>query len=580
MKKRILAALLSVAMVAAVISSCGDKANSNSSSAGGSSQTVSENNAGGEEGDDRITEITLPISENKLSFSSWRVWSNDYLNNYGEVKGIQALEEKTNIHIDYTCVPNSAGVEKFGLLLASGEYTDLIEGIGNDAQFYPGGEDAAVAEGVYRDMTDAVYQYMPNYFEILKNREDVKEIAISDEGRNVGIYMLRACFNEGDAAAGTYSLEAEPAWQGMAIREDWLQEANMEIPVTIDELYNALVYFRDNHNAWMELYVDGTIGDDFILSAYGVTADFYLIDGGTEVGFGPLTEGYKAYCELMRDWYAEGLINPDFTATASTVNRVDNSYFANGQCAVGMAWQGTIGRYFQQGGYVASDDPMYLAPMCGPVLNKGDSCLTTYQSLIACMPTWVTTAVTDEELPYLAQWMDYHYTYDYLVMQGYGVEGVSYNIDASSPWYFVLTDKVTHPETAGQTVGQAKMLYALSNNLGLYDWKSNWQTWELVGNDWSQKAYECWANQTDEIMLPMNASLTADESNEYTSIYADIESYVQEHTVKFIIGTEDIDATWDSFVKKIESMNIARCIELKQASVDRYYGKVWRLENR
>ena len=78
-------------------------------------------------------------------------------------------------------------------------------------------------------------------------------------------------------------------------------------------------------------------------------------------------------------------------------------------------------------------------------------------------------------------------------------------------------------------------------------------------------------------MLPPSASFTTEESNEYTNLFADIEAYVAETTVKFINGTEDIDANWDKFQSTLENMNYQRCVELKQASVDRYYGKVWKL---
>ena len=81
-------------------------------------------------------------------------------------------------------------------------------------------------------------------------------------------------------------------------------------------------------------------------------------------------------------------------------------------------------------------------------------------------------------------------------------------------------------------------------------------------------------------MLPAAAALTADEGNEYNTIFVDIETYVQEMTVQFIMGTMDIDSNWDNYVSTIESMNIARCIEIKQASVDRYLGKTWALEGR
>ena len=98
------------------------------------------------------------------------------------------------------------------------------------------------------------------------------------------------------------------------------------------------------------------------------------------------------------------------------------------------------------------------------------------------------------------------------------------------------------------------------------------------GNYWQADAYATWGEQTQDIMVPLEASFTSDESTEYTTLFVDIESYVAENTVKFIIGTLDIDRDWGTFISDLEKMNVARCVELKQASVDRYYGKKWLLE--
>ena len=119
MKKRILAALLALSMIAMAAVSCGDDQGSSSQSS--SSSTASGGTSGDVE-EEIVTEITLPISEEKMTFTEWRSWSNDYLTNYGEVLGAQKIEELTNIHIEYTCVPQTAATEKYGLLLASGEY--------------------------------------------------------------------------------------------------------------------------------------------------------------------------------------------------------------------------------------------------------------------------------------------------------------------------------------------------------------------------------------------------------------------------------------------------------------------------
>ena len=110
------------------------------------------------------------------------------------------------------------------------------------------------------------------------------------------------------------------------------------------------------------------------------------------------------------------------------------------------------------------------------------------------------------------------------------------------------------------------------------NWKSSFELNEITGNTWSEYSYEVWGRQTDDIMIPLDASFTADEATEYNNLYVDIQTYVEESTVQFILGTMDIDTQWDSYLSTLEGMNVARCQELRQASVDRFYNKTWILD--
>ena len=101
----------------------------------------------------------------------------------------------------------------------------------------------------------------------------------------------------------------ERAWGGLCVRQDWLDDLNLEIPVTIEDWHKTLVAFHDEKGAESPLSIGQygyTIMEPF-LTAYGVASEFYKKSDGT-IGFGPLEEGYKQWVELFREWYAEGLI--------------------------------------------------------------------------------------------------------------------------------------------------------------------------------------------------------------------------------------------------------------------------------
>ena len=59
---------------------------------------------------------------------------------------------------------------------------------------------------------------------------------------------------------------------------------------------------------------------------------------------------------------------------------------------------------------------------------------------------------------------------------------------------------------------------------------------------------------------------------EYNSIMTDIQTYLDEFKLKFILGTEPLE-NFPEFVENIRNMNIERAIEIRQAEYDRYLAR-------
>ena len=73
--------------------------------------------------------------------------------------------------------------------------------------------------------------------------------------------------------------------------------------------------------------------------------------------------------------------------------------------------------------------------------------------------------------------------------------------------------------------------------------------------------------------LPL-LSLTQDESETYSSTFSDIETYVSEMTVKFIIGQEELsEESYAAYCRNIEAMRIDECTEILQAAYERYLAR-------
>ena len=85
-------------------------------------------------------------------------------------------------------------------------------------------------------------------------------------------------------------------------------------------------------------------------------------------------------------------------------------------------------------------------------------------------------------------------------------------------------------------------------------------------------AHKIWTTYEAKNFIPNNLTMTVDEGTEYSSRYTDIETYVQECNVKFIMGQMSLDE-YDTYREKLKSMGIDRCIELQQAALDRYFAR-------
>ncbi|MBQ8087888.1 MAG: extracellular solute-binding protein, partial [Clostridia bacterium] len=228
----------------------------------------------------------------------------EYATSYGELKIIQKLEEMLNVNLEFMHPPVGSETEGFSTMLASGEYPDIIW---NDyvKKHYQGGVAMAYDDGLIWDYTELVSpETTPNYWEKVMEQPYMARQAVDDEGRNVGL---------GAQVSG--SEESTTCMWGLMIRQDLLDEAGLEVPVTLDDWTEMLRTFKEMGVKYPLLLNKSGYwrSRNAFSGAYNVdTRDFNLTeDGGVE--YGPATEGYKEMLKYVHTWYSEGLINPDFT---------------------------------------------------------------------------------------------------------------------------------------------------------------------------------------------------------------------------------------------------------------------------
>src|SRR5699024_6589046 len=106
-----------------------------------------------------------------------------------EIAGVQAMEEATNVHVNWMTYTETEMLEKFQQLLATGEYFDVMFPGGTST--YPGGYEQGIEDGVLVDMAENIEKYMPNYLALLKSSEDAMKQATYDDGKMHSVRVIK-----------------------------------------------------------------------------------------------------------------------------------------------------------------------------------------------------------------------------------------------------------------------------------------------------------------------------------------------------------------------------------------------------
>lgn len=552
--KKLVALLLSLALVLS-LGACGGNGGSSTSSEASPSSTTEESGAAAESGDEsqaetaETGEFQLPIVDEPTTLSYFvaddsnaAIMTTDWNDN----EFYQEMERRTGVHLEFEMVSSADYQTNFNLMIASGNLADMIY-VG--ASYYAEGVDAAIDDGYFLDLTDLVDEYMPNYERIRTSDVQYELLSTTDSGRLGAVYELRQ--------------SKQGPWLGLWIRQDWLDDLNLDTPVTFDDYHEVLTAFKNEKGATAPLILNfsGSDGEFGTMSGGLNVLNSWQLDETGKVNFGPYMDAWKEYVTIMHQWYTEGLIDPDFMATDERT--ADMAKVVTGASGLFAALY-TMPSVYE----AASEDPnMNLAPVNPPVMNEGDEGHIRLRDSYTSGNTAI--SADSENWEVALRWLDYLYTDEGALLANYGVEGDTFEFDENGEPVF--TDKILNNEN-GWTMTQTVASY-LCPSAGIANW-SDW-TRELAGvPEKDQACYDVWSEFSDDWRLPSSVTLTQDESTERAALYADISTIVKEQTAQFISGALDIESNWDAYISALEASGMERAIEITQAAYDRYLARV------
>lgn len=512
--------------------------------------------------------ISYPLEgDNSISVWYYIPPYQDFMDSNNNSNALAAAEKATGVHLNFTEVGATSASEQFNMMVASGDYCDLLPVM----EYYGAGGTSGLAkayeEEVIQDITPYIEEYMPNYAAVL---EALPESTVKDTKVEDAVLAFHQIKD------GTYS------GNGLVTRGDWIDEQGIEFSGDLIGLDEFTDYCRTIHDAYSvpnTIYMyDGTVG---LEAAFDTEIPALVSDGfmtmitsavfryDDEVASGWITDGYREYLEWVLQMMDEGIIYRDYLSL-DTDRQVTNSLQANGTIGI---WQSNadkiseIADNFDHNG----DDNFAVAAM--PRVTKDPSEQYVWNDEVALVATSAgfSLSSTCENPELVCQWENYFWTTDGYYLANYGTEGESYHMDGDTP-VFDWDQPVTVTGRNAPNAEMAQQLFTMLRFASFYvDNDMLLATFPQAGLD----AVALWTvdGSTDARNYPTAAkgSFTTNESLEIAEFESDMQTYAQETCMKFLDGSMALnDENWETYVQTVKSMGMDRLLEIYQTAYDEY----------
>ena len=544
--QKMLTCILASACAISLLAGCGNTVSKESEESKQSSSAVvqsSEENTASSVVEE--TGITYPLAED-VTLKIAVIEDANVVASYkdlGETPFGQAWQKATGVKLEFE---QYAGGSTMNLMFASGDLPDIV--IFPWAS-YAGGAAKAIEDKIIMPINDYV-EYAPDLMAVLESNEIFRKSSTTPNGDLIGFPFVR-----GDEYLQTS--------MGLIIRTDYLEQVDMEIPNTPDELYNVLKAFKEKLNIEAPFSVDaGTLigyggGNGLMTTPFGLpTISFYVENDKVQLGY--YKKEYKdvlAYWKKLKD---EGLLDKNYTVGVN-----GRANIMNGICGVIMDTPGGgIGTIVS----AMKDDPTFDVAGFGPLVSKaGDTpMMTHYDNPVDTGFAVITPACKNIEAA--MKFLNYGYTEEGHMLFNFGIEGVSYEMKDGYPTYTDLI--MNNPEGLAPAQVMALYMQSSNGNGGFVQDKAYME--QYAGRPQQQQALTQWT-KSDSSKYKLPQITIADEDNaEYSKLMGDIDTYMYTMTIDYINGDKDLAEFETEYLETMKELGTDRLIEIYQKAYDEF----------
>ncbi len=523
MKKRVLSAILAMLMVVTLFAGCN----------GGGAGNKSDLDMSALEG------LEYPLaSKEPLELSlHYAKFVGDYIDVDGEQVATvyQAAKEKTNISLKNTVGKDQDAAQAFNLMLLEERIPDIVYST------MPNINAAGYSEGVLVDLKPYVTdpEIMPNLSKIYEENPEYLAAVTAPDGAVYGCFKLR---------------EPGPT-QAWYTREDWLEKLGLEHPKTYEEFVNVMDAFRNqdpNGNGKKdEVPYMGDVRHLFYF--FGLNGHRYWdIDKNNKMIMPYVTENYKLALKTINEWYEKGYIDQE-TFTRSNPR---GELWGSNTGGMTFNWFSSTMSYNDQ---IKNVPGFHVSIMMPPKNIHGDAYCHSPGDIVETGGWGV--SIHNEHLAETLRYIDFWYSEEGSLLKGMGLEGRDWVLNENGEPEYTAFAK----DYEGGAVGFQK---AIGGAQASYRQR---QVWLLAGmSDEARAGNKAYIDADFTSQLVPNYVFTEEEQAIIDKKWVACETYIYEYLQKAIMGTIDVDATWDEYVDELDKMGLEDCVKVHNSAYKRY----------
>lgn len=574
MKKKVVAALLSVAMAATLLAGCGSGggASTDSSNSGESASSGSEaqaeaagDEAAGDEADASGDEGQASAPSGETVKLKALAILHPLTQDVDDMEYVAEIEAEAGVEIEWELIRADWDQVK-STRFASGDIPDLLFNATNNADYQ-------TYKGLFLDMTPYINDDLtPNIATMFEEEPDTKALATTMEGE----------------------IFAAPKFQGkwpdtntvMFINKQWLDNLGLEMPATFSEMKEVLMAFKEQ-----DANGNGDPNDEVPLDFNGWFGGAYSLPGAwlgglgiqlTNQGFNgyfaedgqvkcyAVDERYKLFMKYVADLYANGLIN---------TNAVTNDYsmfqsLSRGNEA-GDALVGVVAGWEETDKFGPTLYSQYVAL---PPLDYDIDCEAgTYDTRwkndftelnLSANRVAVSANCSDPEAAMRFIDRFYDQTHSVEVLFGGVTDG---NLEVTGDNSYKVLDP---PAEANTDCGTWKWTSTFADNGPMYIRRASEveMTQDMTNATNERTVYaDALAKATEKDLYPYQfMKYSAEDENNMALMQANIDNVINNQWAIWMVGDEDIDATWDAYVENVKSAGLDDVLAIRQAAFDTY----------